>query len=148
MVMTVKQKLWWSELLTRHEDNWQVPIKNEDKNETTLTSHIGTYCYLRLIFCTQNALSLLQRALNIILFKDWWKRCLVLINDVVIFSKNNCQHVKNIIDVLRLLYQATMTLGIRHLQSFRKNQNKWAIYSCLVDVPLLFKTSMQSKSLP
>lgn len=81
-VFTVLELLW---------GYWQVPIKDEDKNRTTITSQVSTYRYTRLPFGVRNAPTIFERAPDIILSIVRCKTCLVYIHDDVIFSKHNCQ---------------------------------------------------------
>lgn len=59
--------------------------------------------YTRNSFGLQNAPATIQRALVLNLFGVRWKKCLVYIDEFVIFPKNNHQQVKDIDEVQKLL---------------------------------------------
>lgn len=99
---------------------WELPTKDEDNNKTKFTSHIGTFRYIRMPFGLPNAPAKLQRALDIILSADRWKKYLVSIDDVVIFSENNSPQVKDIDKMLTLLRQAGMTLKLHECHIFQR----------------------------
>ena len=79
---------------------WQVPLRKEDQEKTAFTAHCGTYHWLSMPFGLTNAPATLQRALDIILSGLNWQRCLVYLDDVIIFSANAEQHVKDVDTVL------------------------------------------------
>jgi len=47
--------------------NWQIPVADEDRVETTFVCHEGAYRYIRLPFGLSNAPATFQRAIDMIL---------------------------------------------------------------------------------
>lgn len=82
---------------------WKVPIKDEDKDKTTFTSNLETYPYARMPLGLWNGPAKFQRALDNIIYRVRWEKCFASIEEVVIISKKNLQHVKDIEEVLKLL---------------------------------------------
>jgi Reverse transcriptase (RNA-dependent DNA polymerase) len=56
---------------------WQIPVRPEDREKTTFTSHEGLYWFLRMPFGLRNAPATCQRFVDIILSGLTWKSCLV-----------------------------------------------------------------------
>ena len=92
---------------------WQIPIAEEDRDKTTFTSHVGTYRYKRMPFGLRNAPSTFQRALDVILSGVRWKFCLVYLDDVIVFSRNNEEHLEHLDTVLTLLEDAGIKLKLK-----------------------------------
>jgi Reverse transcriptase (RNA-dependent DNA polymerase) len=54
---------------------WQVPVRPEDREKTTFTSHEGLYWFLRMPFGLRNSSATFQRFVDINLFGLTWKTC-------------------------------------------------------------------------
>ena len=98
---------------------WQVPIAEEDRDKTTFTTHLGTYRYIRMPFGLRNAPATFQRALDIILSGVRWRTCLVYLDDVVVFSKDQESHLEHLDDVLALLEEAGIKLKLKKCFFFK-----------------------------
>ena len=92
---------------------WQVPIAERDRDKTTFTSHMGTLRYTHMPFGLRNAPTTFQRALDIILSVVRSKKCLVYIDDVVIFSETEKEHFTQVSHVLTLLEEAGVKLKLK-----------------------------------
>jgi len=90
---------------------WQVPLCKEDQEKTAFTTHCGIYHWFSMPLGLTNAPATFQRALDIILSGLKWQICLVYLHDVIIFSANAEQHVKDAETVLRHLREAGVTLN-------------------------------------
>jgi len=91
---------------------WQLPLRKEDQEKTACTTHCGEYHWLSMPFCLTNAPATFQRALDTILSGLKWHICLVYLDDVIIFSANAEQHVKDVDTVLHRLREAGVTLNL------------------------------------
>ena len=91
---------------------WQVPLRKEDREKTAFTTHAGIYHWLSMPFGLTNAPATFQRALDIILSGLKWQLCLVYLDDVIIFSANAEQHIKDVDTVLSRLHEAGVTLNL------------------------------------
>lgn len=72
-------------------------------------------------FGFRDATATFRRALNIILSKIQWKTCIVHINDNNVIFNKNPQHVKDMDEVLTLLYKAGVASQLFKYHFFRKN---------------------------
>ena len=91
---------------------WQVPLCKEDQEKTAFTTHCGIYHWLSMPLGLPNAPAIIQRALYIILAGLMWQICLVFLDDVIIFSANAEQHVKDVDMVFHRLREAGVTLNL------------------------------------
>jgi len=89
-----------------------VPVRKKDKEKTAFTTHCGIYHWLSMPFGLTSAPASFQRALDIILSGLKWHICLVDLDDVIIFSANAEQHVKDVDAVLHRLREAGVTLNL------------------------------------
>ena len=99
---------------------WQLKLAEEDRDKTTFTSHMGTFRYLRMPFGLRNAPSSFQRALDIVLSGVRWRICLVYLDDVIVFSRNNQEHIEHLDQVLSLLKGAGIKLKLKKCFFFRQ----------------------------
>jgi len=90
----------------------QVPLRKEDQEKTAFTTHCGTYHWLLMPFGLTNAPATFQRALDLFLSGLKWQICLVYLDDVIIFSANADQHVKDVDMVLHRMREAGVTLNL------------------------------------
>lgn len=98
-------------------------------------------------FVLRNAPTSFQLVLDIILSRVQRKMSLVYIDDMVIFSKDNPNHVKDIDKLLELLHQALVTLKPPNCHIIQNKLNTLAIYSCLFAWPLRSGTLIQLRPL-
>jgi len=89
---------------------WQIPVAAEDRDKTTFTSHTGLFWLLRLPFGLVNAPASFQRDFDIILSGLRWQKCLVYLNDVIVFSRTVNDHIRHLCEVLLLLGKAGHSL--------------------------------------
>jgi len=102
---------------------WQIPIAEEDRDKTAFISHAGAWQFKRMPFGLTNAPATFQRALDILLAGVKWQFCLVYLDDVIIFSKEEEEHIRHVDHVLTVLRQAGVTLKLRKSEFFRKSVN-------------------------
>jgi len=91
---------------------WQVPLRKENQEETAFTTHCGIHHWLSMPFGLTNAPATFQLALDIILSGLKRQICLVYLDDVIIFSTNVEQHVKDVDTVLHRLREAGLTINL------------------------------------
>ena len=75
---------------------WQIPVRPEDREKTTFTSHEGLYWFLRMPFGLRNAPATFQRFVDITLSGLTWKTCLVYLDDIIVFSKTPAEHMAHL----------------------------------------------------
>jgi len=89
---------------------WQVSLRKDDQEKTAFITHCGIYHWLSMPFGLKNAPATFQRALDIILSGLKWHIGLVNLDDVIIFSANAEQHLRDVDTVLHRLREAGVTL--------------------------------------
>ena len=98
---------------------WQIPVAQDDRDKTTFTSHLGTYRFKRLPFGLKNAPATFQRAIDIILSSVRWQTCLIYL-DVIVFSRDEAEHLHHGDQVLSLLREPGVTLKLTKWHFFEK----------------------------
>jgi Reverse transcriptase (RNA-dependent DNA polymerase)/RNase H-like domain found in reverse transcriptase len=96
---------------------WQIPVAPEDKDETTFTSHEGTYKFCRMPFGLRNTPATFQRVVDIVLSGLTWKSCLVYLDDIIIYSASMEDHLVHLDEVLTLLGKAGLSLKLTKCHS-------------------------------
>ena len=97
---------------------WQVPVAREDRSKTAFVCHSGLYQFLRMPFGLKNAPATFQRTLDVVLSPFKWKSCLVYLDDVIIFSKDEESHLRHLDEVLHALQLAGVTLKLAKCNFF------------------------------
>jgi len=92
-----------------------VAIAPEDRGKTAFVCHEGGHEYKRMPFGLMNAPATFQRALDMILSGVEWKSCLISLDDAIVYSKTEEEHVGHVDRVLRLLQDAGVTLRLPKL---------------------------------
>jgi RNase H-like domain found in reverse transcriptase/Reverse transcriptase (RNA-dependent DNA polymerase) len=92
---------------------WKIPVRPEDREKTTFTSHEGLYWFLRMPFGLRNAPATFQRFVDITLSGLTWKSCLVYLDDIIVFSKTPAEHMAHVDAVLLRLYRSGLTLNLK-----------------------------------
>jgi len=98
---------------------WQVLIADGDREKTAFVCHKGACHYKRMPFGLTNAPATFQRALDIILSGVKCQSCLVYLDEVIIYSKTQEEHVQHLDDILGLLRAARVTLKLPKCRFFR-----------------------------
>jgi len=80
----------------------------------------GTNEYKLVPLCLTNALVTFHWALDIILSGVMWKSCLIYLDDVVVYSKTEDEHIGHVDRILRLLRDAGVTRRLPKCHFFRK----------------------------
>ncbi len=82
---------------------WQIPINEDDKEKLAFVTSFGKYQWNVLPFGYTLAPGIFQRAMNETLDELLYLKCLVYIDDIIIFSKDHDQHLKDIAEVFERL---------------------------------------------
>ena len=65
---------------------WQTPLAEEDKKKTAFTTRSGRWEYNVLPMGITNAAPAFQRNMEAMLSGLTWKKCLIYIDDIIIFG--------------------------------------------------------------
>lgn len=106
---------------------WKMKIRKKLWSKTAIICNAWTSQCVKIPFGLTKAAACFQRALNIIIMKFNWKIFLVCLDDVTIFSNNECHHIKHVHEILKILEIAIVTLIISATFNKKWNiQDKWS----------------------
>ena len=89
---------------------WQLPMKEECIPMTAFTCHLGLYEFKRLPYGLTNAPGIFQRQMNKMLHGLIGKCCMVYLDDIVIFSRTEADHVRHIQLILQRIRESRLQL--------------------------------------
>lgn len=99
----------------------QITLAERDREKTAFSVGNGKYEFCRLPFGLKNAPSIFQRAIDDVLREQIGKSCYVYVDDVIIFSENENDHVNHIAWVLGKLYEANMRVSREKSHFFKES---------------------------
>lgn len=100
---------------------WRVLIALGDRKKTTFTCHEGWYQFCRMPFGICNAPATFQRAVDILLSKYRLKTCLMYLNDIIVISKSQEDHIKHVGEVMCVLCDTRVTLKLNNCTFFSQS---------------------------
>ncbi|GBP98456.1 Retrovirus-related Pol polyprotein from transposon gypsy [Eumeta japonica] len=99
----------------------QISLAEQDREKTAFSVGNGKYEFCRLPFGLKNAPSIFQRAIDDVLREQIGKTCYVYVDDVIIFSENESDHVDHIAWVLDKLHKANMRVSREKSHFFKES---------------------------
>ena len=102
---------------------WQVGMKEEDKEKTAFSSHMGLFQYNVLPFGLCNAPATFEAMMENMLSDYLWKRCLVYLDDIIIFGKTFEECLENLELVLVRIISNGLKLKPKKCNLFQKSIN-------------------------
>lgn len=90
---------------------WSISMDEKSKEKTAFCSFMGLYQFKRLAFGLVTAPSSFQRYVTHVLSDLLWKFCLVYIDDIIIWSTDEKEHVKHVEQVLERLDKHNLRLN-------------------------------------
>ena len=100
---------------------WQIAMKEEDKEKTAFTSHIGLYQFELMPFGLCNAPATFEAMMETLLSDLLWRKCLVYLDDVIVFGKTFEECALNLGEVLDRIRCNGLTLKPKKCELFRKS---------------------------
>jgi hypothetical protein len=91
---------------------WQIPMHPPDIKKTAFTSPLGLFEWKFMPFGLMNAPATFQAIMEKVLAPVLWKTCVVYIDDLVIFSQNEEEHLEHLAEVLKLLDEAGLRMKV------------------------------------
>ena len=91
---------------------WQVELEEEAKEKTAFATPLGLYEFNVMPFGLTNAPATFQRLMECVLAGLSLDRCLVYLDDVIVFSRSFDEHLVNLECVFERLAQAGLTLKL------------------------------------
>lgn len=70
-----------------------------------------------------------QRAMDFLLAKVKWQFALVYLDDIVIFSRTQDEHIAHARQLLTLLHDAGVTLNLKNAKFYGSHSSYWPCYS-------------------
>lgn len=101
----------------------QIPMAERDKPKTAFSTPYGHYEYNRMPFGLKNAPATFQRLMNSVLIGIQGLRCLVYLDDIVIYGSSLEEHNKRLTEVLQRLREANLKLQPDKCEFLRKEVN-------------------------
>lgn len=89
---------------------WQLEMESDGVKKTAFITSSGLYEFLRLPFGLKNAAASFQRLMEHVLRELKGKCCMVYIDDVVVYSKNEQEHLQQ---VFKCFHKAGLTLNLK-----------------------------------
>ena len=89
---------------------WQVPLDSSSKEKTAFSCHLGNFEFNVLPFGLKNAPAHFQKMMEIILSGLHWKRCIIYIDDIILFSTTFDDHLTTIREVFDALTKANLKI--------------------------------------
>lgn len=101
----------------------QITLAERDREKTSFSVSGGKYEFCRLPFGLKNAGSIFQRAIDDVLREqiEQNKSCYVYVDDVIIFSKTEDDHIKHVDWVLKSLHDANMRVAQEKSNFFKSS---------------------------
>jgi hypothetical protein len=99
---------------------WQVGMDEKDQEKTAFTTPGGLYSFKVMPFGLVNAPATCERLMELVLCGLQWERCLVYLDDVMVFGKTCDEALENFTMVLDRLRNANLILKPKKCDLFRK----------------------------
>ena len=99
----------WFSTLDLLSGYWQVEVAEEDREKTAFATRDGLYEFKVLPFGLCNGPATFQRLMDMVLSGLHWTRCLVYLDDIIIFSQDFPSHLDN----LKFVFQRLREAGLK-----------------------------------
>jgi len=98
----------------------QIPMAERDKNKTAFSTPYGHYEFNRMPFGLKNAPATFQRLMNSVLTGIQGLKCLVYLDDIVIYGSSLEEHNKRLKEILQKLRKSNLKLQPDKCEFLRK----------------------------
>lgn len=92
---------------------WQIELHKESIPKSAFICRNGLYRFVRMPFGLCNAPATMQRLMDSVLAGLKWHHCLVYLDDIIVFSPNFDQHIKDLRSVLNRLREARLSINLK-----------------------------------
>ena len=99
---------------------WQVAMAPQDKEKTAFSTHRGQFAFKRMPFGLTNAPATFMRLMELTLRGLEWERCLVYLDDVIVFGKDFSTCLQNLAEVFGRFHEAGLKLKPSKCNLFQK----------------------------
>lgn len=97
----------------------QIPVKKEHQQFTAFKCHVGVYEYKVMPFGLRNAPAVFQRMISSILGNQIGICCLAYMDDILVFSQNRDNHIRDVKSVLETLQENDLRLKLSKCEFFK-----------------------------
>jgi len=97
----------------------QVPLDRQDRHKLAFVTPLGMYQFTRLPYGYINSPSAFQRAMNEIFWMGLYKRCIVYIDDILVYGRTEAEHHENLEWVLRKCQEFNVKLNPKKCKLFQ-----------------------------
>ena len=98
----------------------QVAMDPRDKEKTSLICHMGSFCFRTMPMGLVNAGATFQRLMDIVMSGLLFDKCLVYLDDIIVFSPDYDMQLDNLEAVLRRLTEYGLKLKPSKCKLFQK----------------------------
>ena len=102
---------------------WQVGMSEGDMEKTAFSSHVGLFQYNVMPFGLCNAPATFECMMETLLSEYLWKKCLVYLDDVIIFGKTFRECYDNLELIINRLDSNGLKLNVKKCTLFKKEIN-------------------------
>ena len=99
---------------------YQVEVAEKDRHKTAFATPEGLFEWLRMPMGLSNSPATFQRAMNMVLSGLTWQNCLVYVDDVIVFSRSEEEHLQHLEDVFTRLETFGFSLKMKKCSFFQK----------------------------
>uniref|UniRef100_A0A5S6R4Y5 RNA-directed DNA polymerase n=1 Tax=Trichuris muris TaxID=70415 RepID=A0A5S6R4Y5_TRIMR len=110
----------WFSTLDLASGFWQVAVHSEDRAETAFCMPTGLYQFNVMPFGLCNAPGTFQRLMEVVLGSLRWTSCLVYLDDIIIHSRKEEEHVRRLGEVFSRLRNVGLKLKMEKCHFFKK----------------------------
>jgi hypothetical protein len=89
----------------------QIPMAAEDQQKTAFATRRGQFAYKRMPFGLSTAPATFQRLMHLVLRNENWEKCLIYLDDVLIFGRSADEHLTRLRAVLQRFREAGLKLS-------------------------------------
>jgi uncharacterized membrane protein len=89
---------------------WQLKISDNDKQKTAFATHRGLFQFKCMPFGLANSPATFERLMEVVLSGLQWERCLVYLDDVIVFGKTLQEQLTNLTTVFTRFREANLKL--------------------------------------
>lgn len=92
---------------------WQVQLSEDAKDKTTFITRSGWYLWKVLAMGLAGAPSTFEKFMERFMTGLQWKTLLIYLDDIIVFSRSEHQHLRNLAEVLKRLSQADLKIKVK-----------------------------------